>query len=260
MPLTATLERPNRDEALLSVRDVCVQYGAQEVLDHVDFDVPRGDFVGIVGPNGGGKTTLLKAALGLVPTSCGEVRLFGQPLRRFRDFSRIGYVPQNVVHVDARFPATAFEVAALGRVGRRGLFRRLTDEDRSVALAAMQDVGVAHLADRLIGTLSGGQRQRVFLAKALASEPELLVLDEPTTGVDPKAREDFYGLLDRLNHDRGITLILVSHDTQAVALSAHRLIAVNRTIVFDGDPHAFERQGGFGAAYDIHLHHHGVPP
>lgn len=251
------LKHKPSEDVPICLHDVCVRFGSAQVLDHVTLDIKKGEFVGIVGPNGGGKSTLLKAALGLVRTNCGESRLFGTSAERFHDWGRIGYVPQNVVHVDARFPATAFEVAMLGRVGPRGLFRRIREEDREKTREAMREVGVEHLADRLIGTLSGGQRQRVFLAKALASEPELLILDEPTTGVDPQAREEFYKLLDHLNHDHDMTLLLVSHDTQAIALSAHRLVAVNRTVVFDGDPHRFEEEGGFANAYDIHLHHGG---
>ena len=244
---------------VIDARDVCVRYGEQHVLDHVSLRVDPGEFVGIVGPNGGGKSTLLRAVLGLAPTTCGEVRLFGQPLKDLRERERIAYVPQNVVHVDARFPVTALEVALMGRAARRGLVRGYGAADREKALAAMREVGVERLADRPIGNLSGGERQRVFLAKALAGEPEALILDEPTTGVDANAREEFYRLLDRLNHERGMTLVLVSHDTQAIALTAHRLVAVNRAIVFDGSPQAFEAGGGFGAAYDIHLHHGEVP-
>ena len=252
-----TPRRAAAGEAPLVIEDVCVSYGDVRVLDHANLEVKRGDFVGIVGPNGGGKSTLLKAALGLVPTTCGGSRLFGTPVKRFREFERVGYVPQNAVHVDPRFPATALEVALLGRVGRRGVLRRMRQEDRDATRRAMAEVGVEHLADRRIGTLSGGERQRVFLAKALASEPELLILDEPTTGVDPRARESFYHLLDHLNHDHGLTTVLVSHDTQALAMVVHRLVAVNRAIVFDGPPAEFEKQGGYGAAYDIHLHHGG---
>ena len=248
--------RPVDGAPVVDIEDVCVRYGELQVLDHVSLQIDAGEFVGVVGPNGGGKSTLLKAALGRAPTTCGEARLFGTPSTKFRDFARIGYVPQNVVHVDTRFPTTAFEVVMLGRVGRRGLFHRLTSEDRRIARRAMEEVGVENLSDRMIGNLSGGQRQRVFLAKALAAEPELLILDEPTTGVDPRARDSFYKLLDHLNHDHGMTLLLVSHDTQAVAMCCHRLVAVNRSIVFDGAPQAFEAQGGFGAAYDIQVHHH----
>lgn len=249
---------PHETEPDIELRDVCVRYGDVQVLDHVALRVARGEFVGIVGPNGAGKSTLLKAALGLAPTTCGEALLFGTPVARFHAFERIGYVPQHAVHVDTRFPATAFEVALLGRVGRRGLLRRLTSDDRASTLQAMEEVGIAHLAERRIGTLSGGERQRVFLAKALAAEPEALILDEPTTGVDPRAREEFYRLLDHLNHDHHMTIVLVSHDTQALSLVVHRLVAVNHTIVFDGAPQDFEARGGFGAAYDLQLHHGGV--
>lgn len=249
---------PHDTAPAMELQDICVRYGETQVLDHVGLRIEHGEFVGIVGPNGGGKSTLLKAALGLVPTTCGEARLFGRPVAKFREFERIGYVPQYAIHVDARFPATALEVALLGRVGRRGLLRRLNADDRQATLEAMGEVGIAHLADRRIGALSGGERQRVFLAKALAAEPEMLILDEPTTGVDPRAREDFYRLLDHLSHDHDMTIILVSHDTQALSLVVHRLVAVNHTVVFDGAPQAFEAQGGFGAAYDLHMHHGGA--
>ena len=245
---------------VLEWRDVCVRYDDVQVLDHVALRIDKGEFVGVVGPNGGGKSTLLKAGLGLVPTSCGEVRLFGEPSPRARDVARIAYVAQNAIHVDPRFPVTAFEVVLMGRTARRGLFRRLTQEDRDLAREAMREVGVEALADRLVGTLSGGERQRIFLAKALASQPEALILDEPTTGVDPAAREDFYRLLDHLNHHHGMTLVLVSHDLGAITLAAHRLVAVNRRIVYDGDPSRFHDSGGYGGAYGMKVHHHGHHP
>lgn len=256
-PHTTPAPAPHVDEPLVSVRDICVVYGTQSVVDHVSLDIRAGDFVGLVGPNGGGKTTLLRAMLGLAPLHCGEVRLFDTPLGRFRNHERLSYVPQHVVHVDKSFPATAFEVVLLGRAARRGIGRRYTKLDRQKAHDALEEVGVAHLANRPIGALSGGQRQRVFLAKALASDPELVILDEPMTGVDPKARERFYQLLHHLNLDHNLTILLVSHDTQAIALSAHRLVALNRSIVYDGRPEDFEAQGGFGATYDMNIHHPG---
>jgi zinc transport system ATP-binding protein len=226
--------------APIEVRDLCVSYGGDElVLDGVSLRIETGDFVGVVGPNGSGKTTLLNAILGLVRTTNGTVRLYGTPLTKFRDWPRVGYVPQNASQVDPRFPATALEVALLGRVARRGLCRWLGAEDREKARKAMGEVGVADLAARLIGDLSGGQRQRVLLAKALAGDPDLLILDEPTTGVDPESRASFYELLDHLNHDHGLTVVLVSHDTGAIASSAHRIVAVNRRIVFDGPADRF---------------------
>lgn len=247
--------------AAIGLRGLCVDYGEQRALEDATLDIAPGEFVGIVGPNGAGKTTMLKAAVGLVRASRGEVALYGEPLARFRDWARVGYVPQNASHVDARFPATALEVARLGRVARRGLLRALTGEDRRKALAAMEEVGVADLADRMIGTLSGGQRQRVLLAKALAGDPDMLLLDEPTTGIDPDARASFYQLLDHLNHDHDMTIVLVSHDTEAIARSAHRIVAVNHRIVFDGPAasyleHERELTAGFRLTHEKDPHRH----
>ncbi|HEX2022186.1 MAG TPA: metal ABC transporter ATP-binding protein, partial [Candidatus Thermoplasmatota archaeon] len=220
-------------DVVLEIRGVCVDLGGQRVLDHVDLVVRRGEMVGIAGPNGGGKTTLVRAALGLAPVRCGDVRLFGAPLPAARALRRVGYVPQNAAHVDASFPATAEEIVRLGRVAPRGLLRRLGPEDRRLALEAMREVGVEDLRARRIGEMSGGQRQRVLLARALAGEPDLLVLDEPTTGVDPQAREEFTDLLRRLHRERGLTILLVSHDTDVLAHAADRLVVVDRTIQHD---------------------------
>lgn len=255
--MTGSEEEP---PVVISLHDVCVDRGHERVIDNIHLDIRQGEFVGIVGPNGGGKTTMVRAALGLLPVSCGEVHLMGTPIERFRDWDRIGYVAQHAVHVDQRFPASVEEVVLMGRAGRRGLFRTYNDEDRRKAHEALEAVGVADLAHRRIGALSGGQRQRVFLAQALAREPDLLILDEPTTGVDPDARESFYDLLDHLNHDDGLTVILITHDNQAVSLVAHRMIALNRAVVYDGAPAAFEEKGGYGAAYGIELHHHAHEP
>jgi zinc transport system ATP-binding protein len=240
---------------VLDLRDVCVHYGVDCALDGATLEVQAGDFVGIVGPNGGGKTTLLRAALGLVPARGGSVRLFGADVASFSEWPRVGYVPQNVGHVDTQFPATAFEVALLGRVARRGLFHRLTALDHERTMHALEEVDATHLAQRRIGSLSGGERQRVFLAKALAGEPELLVMDEPTTGVDPKARADFYRLLDHLNHEHALTILLVSHDSEAIVQSAHRIVAVNRRIVFDGTPAEFRAKEGLASVYGFDIRH-----
>lgn len=221
-------------EAAVEAQGVRVRFGQDVVLDGIDLRVDAGDFVGILGPNGAGKSTLLRALLGLVPLAGGEVRLLGEPLRGLGDRARIGYVPQHAGHIDPAFPATALEVVLLGRVGRRGLLRRLTRADRAAALKALDDVGLSDQARDRVGTLSGGQRQRVLLAKALAGEPQLLFLDEPTSSVDPSAREHFLALLDKLNHDRGLTLVVVSHDAEAMLHSAHRLVVLNRRVLYDG--------------------------
>lgn len=239
---------------VLEARGVCVRYGDEDVVEDATFTVEAGEFVGIVGPNGGGKSTLLRALLGLVPVHAGELRVWGEEPRRFRAWERLGYVPQHAVHLDVRnFPATVFEVALLGRAARRGAFRRFTAEDKARAREALRRVGMDAQADRRIGELSGGQRQRAFLAKALAGEPELLLLDEPTTGVDPAARQGFLGLLDHLNHEEHVTVVLVSHDTPSLLLSAHRILALNKRLVYDGPPGGLE--AGLGPVYDLALTH-----
>jgi zinc transport system ATP-binding protein len=246
----------NAKACVLGAEDVTVRYGATTALDGVSLRVENGEFVGLVGPNGSGKSTLVRTLLGLVEPDEGQTCCCGRPIHRFEDWSRVGYVPQDAVHVDPKFPASVLEVALLGRVAERGLVNRWTDEDREAAHAALERVGIGHLADRSIGTLSGGERQRAFLAKALASDPDLLLLDEPMAGVDAAAREDFYNLVDDLNHAEGLTILLVSHDLPAVRMCCHRLVALNQRVVFDGSPRDFEDEGGLSDAYDMHVSHH----
>jgi zinc transport system ATP-binding protein len=239
----------------LELHDVSVDYGHDQALVGASLRIDQGEFVGILGPNGAGKSTLLRAALGLVRPRTGSVKLFGKPLAAFDEWVRVAYVSQNASHVDGQFPATALEVVLLGRVARRGLFRWLGAEDHAMALEALKEVDAAHLADRRIGTLSGGERQRVLLAKALCGAPDLLFLDEPTTGVDPGARADFYQLLDHLNHDHDLTVVLVSHDTEALVHSAHRIVAVNRKIVYDDTSERFREQERIGDLYGLAITH-----
>lgn len=241
----------------IDVRNLTARYGDTLALDEISLQIHPGDFVGIVGPNGSGKTTLLRTILGLKSPAAGSVRIYGECPGCTAAYRRVGYVPQNATQTEQAFPASALEIVLLGRVGQRGLLRRLTGQDRRIAREALDRVGVADLADRPIGELSGGQRQRVFLAKALASRPDLLILDEPTTGVDPQARESFYNLIDRLNHDDGLTIVLVSHDTQVMQSVAHRVVVLNQRLLFDGTPSELEAAGGFDAFYDLHVHHGG---
>ena len=172
---------------VLDVRELCVNLGGQRVLSDVTFAVRAGEFVGISGPNGGGKSTLVRAVLGLAPTCCGDVRLFDAPVGP-AVLRRIGYVPQHAAHVEHGFPATAKEVVAMGLTATRSWpWQRRVRRPEAIE-EALKATGVADLARRRIGEMSGGQRQRVLLAKALVARPDLLILDEPTTGVDAAAR------------------------------------------------------------------------
>jgi zinc transport system ATP-binding protein len=223
------------DDPIVQLEHVRVAFQDLLVLEDVSLAVAPGDFLAIIGPNGAGKTTLLKVILGLVRPASGNVRVFGKaPWELNGERRRIGYVPQ-VLSVDLNFPVRVSEAVLMGRYGRIGLVHRPLSDDRAAAHRAMDRVGIADLADRPIARLSGGQRQRVFLARALANDPDLLLLDEPTTGVDVAATESLYELL-RVLHEEGMTILVVSHDVGVVASYVDGVACVNRRLVAHGRP------------------------
>jgi zinc transport system ATP-binding protein len=205
------------------------------VLSDVALAIERAEFVAVAGPNGGGKTTLVRVALGLERPTRGEALLFGQPAYRFDRREALGYLAQRAqLGLDA--PATVREVVTAGRLPRAGLVGRLRGGDRERVAEAISRVGLTHVADRPLQRLSGGQQQRAFIAKALAADPELLVLDEPTTGVDVEAQEALAALLERLHRELEVTILYVSHEFGAIERFVERLVLVRREIVFDGPP------------------------
>jgi len=214
-------------EKILEFRNVSFSYGRQPAVDKATFSIEKGDFVGMIGPNGAGKTTVVKLMLGLLQPDSGSIKVFGSEISQFHDWQKVGYVPQKATNFDQNFPASVFEVASMGRVSKAGLTRQLSKEDNEAVERALGVAGISNLRNNRIGDLSGGQQQRVFIARALASEPELLILDEPTVGVDQKAQHDFYVLLGRLNRERGMTLVLISHDVGVVAKNAGKIACVN---------------------------------
>jgi zinc transport system ATP-binding protein len=204
---------------IIEMKDLDFAYGGEAVLEDVNLTVRHKDFIAIIGPNGGGKTTLLKLALGLLTPVKGTVRVDGKSPQEASPC--IGYVPQ-VVHTNRSFPITAIDVVAMGkRDPKKRLFRR-SAANRRDALAALDRLEMAAHADKKIGMLSGGQRQRVFIARALVSQPKLLLLDEPTASIDTKGQADFYRLLRELNQD--MTVLVVSHD----------LLVISRYVKKDG--------------------------
>jgi zinc transport system ATP-binding protein len=219
---------------IIELEEVTVRFQNFIALENVTLQVRRGDFLAVIGPNGSGKTTLLRAILGLVQPTHGSVRLFGKAPCDFSEWSRIGYVPQ-IARIDPRFPIRVFDVVLMGRYGQVGLIRRPSRRDREAAKTALDRVGLIDLADRQIGRLSGGQRQRVLVARALAAEPELLILDEPTSGVDVTTTESMFELLGRF-HRQGMTVIVVSHDVGVVAQHVSTVACLNRTLVAHGRP------------------------
>jgi len=223
---------------VVELRDVSFAYpGGMPVLERVDLVIEEGEFVAVAGPNGGGKTTLIRIALGLERPRRGEALLFGQPAQSFTARRRLGYLAQRTtLGIDA--PATVREIVSAGRLPVRGLLRRFTSEDRRAVEAAIERVGLAAVAEQPVQRLSGGQQQRAYIAKALAGRPDLLVLDEPTSGVDVEAQEAFARLLAELKSELGVTIVYVSHEFGAVESFVERIVLVRREIVFDGAPDA----------------------
>jgi zinc transport system ATP-binding protein len=232
------MQQVNHTHTIIQLESVCFSYTNEEVIKDVSVEIHKGDYVGIVGPNGGGKTTLLKLMLGLIKPNDGNVSLFGKEIAAFKDWSKIGYVPQKTT-VETNFPVSVEEVVAMGRYGRKGLFHFPNKADKEKTHQALKQVDMFEYKDRQISDLSGGQQQRVFIARALATEPEVIFLDEPTVGVDVKTQKQFYKLLRKLNKELSLTLVLISHELDVVAHEATELVYINRTLEYYGDPNEF---------------------
>jgi len=233
-------------DAVIELTGVDFGYTATPVVEDVSLRIEAGEYVAVVGPNGSGKSTLMKLMLGLLRPDEGTARLFGEPAHAFDDGSRIGYVAQ---HASAakEMPITVREVVKMGRFPHVG-FGRLDDEDWRIVDRALDTVGMDAFADRRVTQLSGGQRQRAFIARALAGEADLLVLDEPTVGVDAESVDAFYDLLDALNRD-GITVLLIEHDLGAVVERAERVVCLNRRVYFDGAATEFVESDALARAF-----------
>ena len=227
---------------LLEAGGVSFSYGRQQVLDDVGLAVNAGEFVALVGPNGSGKSTLLRILLGSLQPSAGSVKLLGSPPDGLRERGRLGYVPQRPA-LSPDVPATVEELVSAGRLARRGWWRPFTREDRRAVRHAMESVDLAELAAHPLAALSGGQQQRAFIARAFASEPELLVLDEPIAGIDAESQRRFRDSLVHLIRDHGSGVLLVSHELSAVSGDIDRVVVLKRRVLFDGPPGDLEREG-----------------
>jgi len=239
---------------VLYLEDVWAGYDGRPVLEGINLSVKERDFVGIIGPNGGGKTTLLRVMLGLIRPTRGRVRVLGQSTARGRRF--VGYVPQQV-DFDRDFPINVWDVALMGRLGRRGLLRRYTPQDRHAVTRALQQVEMLDAKDRPIGELSTGQRQRVYIARALATEPQILFLDEPTASVDSQVTTSIYELLQRLNEH--VTILLVSHDMSVISSYVKTVGCLNRRLFYHESKEITPEmlEGAYHCPIDLIAH--GVP-
>jgi zinc transport system ATP-binding protein len=216
------MNRKDMNDDIVIIEDVTFAYNGQMVLENVNMAIRPGDFIAMIGPNGGGKTTLLKLILGLLKPNRGSIRVMGDSAEKAS--RHIGYVPQDA-HMNRHFPISALDVVMMGRLkpGRRF---KTTDKDRRVVLDALERMEMAAYADTRIGKLSGGQRQRVFIARALVTKPRLMLLDEPTAGIDSKGQADFFQLLKKLNTE--MTILIVSHDLLVISTYVKSVACVNR--------------------------------
>lgn len=214
---------------VISLNHVWVKYNKNPVLEDINLIVYEGDFIGLIGPNGGGKTTLLKLILGLISPYQGSVKIMGKQVASGRQ--HIGYVPQ-VLEFDREFPVKVADVVRMGRLGKRRLLHRYNAKDEAIVNRSLEKVGIVKLRDRPIGQLSGGQRQRVYIARALASEPHILLLDEPTASVDFRIKSSIYELLKDVN--KHITILMISHDIGAISTYVKTIGSLNRRLFYHG--------------------------
>jgi len=240
-------------KTVVEIRDVSVRYPRGVLaLDGINIDVNDKDLIALIGPNGAGKSTLLKVILGLIKPTTGSVRLLGSE-DLTKNLKYVGYVPQSAIARDANLPFAVFETVMLGRTPQAGLLHGVGAKDRQKVEEMLKLFGIFDLKTRKIGQLSGGQSQRVFLAKAMVADPKLLLLDEPTSGVDTTSKTEFYSTLERLNKETGVTVILCSHDIGVITKIANRVLCINRSQFFCGE------NADFHASTEIHkMYNHPV--
>lgn len=247
---------------IFDVKNLNFRARGQDILSNISLEIFNGEYIAIIGPNGGGKTTLIRMLLGLdIPTN-GHIKIFGKKLKNFKDWNKIGFVPQRAAQVDQNFPATALDIVKMGRTSKRKLFARESEDDVRAVDDAMFKMDILDLKDKMVGTLSGGQRQRVMIARALASNPEILILDEPNTGVDIASQQNFYALLAKLNKEDKITIVFITHDIGVIADDIGRLFTINQKAIICNDPKEAlsceEMSDLYGiSAHLVHNHKHG---
>lgn len=251
--MTESMQAPTK--SILRIEDMWAGYDGEAVLKDIQFEMFAGDYVGIIGPNGGGKTTLIKVILGLLPVMRGSVSVLGQSPVQARD--RLGYVPQ-VSRTDRDFPISVWDVVRMGRE-KAGFFgvRPLSAQDKQAIERALGQADVLDLAKRSFNELSGGQRQRVLIARALATNPEILVLDEPTANVDGQSTARLYDLLAELN--QSLSILLVSHDLMAISTHVKTIACVNRKMVYHNEKVLTQEMMDLGYECPVELLAHGVP-
>jgi len=239
----------------VEIKNLYGGYDHETVLEDINLTIRENDFIGLIGPNGGGKTTLLKIILGLLPPKKGSVHVMGQPPQRGRQ--HIGYVPQFAIF-DSDFPISVYDVVKMGRLSGKRVFKRLTDKDDDIVEEKLAWIDLLDYKNRGIRELSGGQRQRVYIARALATEPEVLLLDEPTISIDFESRTKIYELLHNINQ-QGVTILLVSHDLNVISSYVKTIGCLNRNFHYHGKKEITEEMLKAGYNCPVDLIAHGLP-
>lgn len=251
--VSALQKRANRMNSILEVNHLSFAYGSQPILSDVSFSLKRGDFTAIIGVNGAGKSTLMKLLLGELMPQQGEIKLFGQELSQFHSWSKIGYVPQNGTAASENFPATAEEIVRANLYSQTGFLHFFGKRQREQTRKALEAVNMLPYAKRMLSELSGGQQQRVMLARVLAANPQMMLLDEPTTGVDAQTVQALYELLAQLNREIGLTIIMITHDIAGAMDTVNRVFCLEEGSLLELNHQQLHDEAK-------HRHKHPIPP
>ncbi len=244
-------------EYAVEIEGLTVKFGTNIILEDITMKILKEEIFSLVGPNGSGKTTLLKTIMGFIKPFKGVIKIFGKSPAKIKNSGKIGYLPQ-IKHYDFNYPVNVFDVVAMSRYAKKKIFEKLTDRDKEIITESIDKVGMSDYRNHHFGSLSGGQKQRVLIARALSVEPEILILDEPSTGLDVVAQDSFYSLLVRIRDELKLSIILVSHDIGSVSLFVDKIACLKRRIHFHGKPeecipsHALEEVFGKNMTFLLH--------
>jgi zinc transport system ATP-binding protein len=253
------MQNIDHSKNIIEIKNINFSYdGKTNILEDINLEIHKGDYVGIIGPNGSGKSTLLKLILGLLKKQKGEIKIFGEDITKFKNKRRIAYIPQKAIFFDNYFPATVYDVIEMSI--NKKYFREKNLSTKERIQEVLEKVAVFDLKDRNIAELSGGQQQRVFIARALVNDPNIIFLDEPTTGIDQKNKNDFFELLKKLNQKEEKTIVLISHDIEKITEEVMHIICINKNLVCHTTPEDFIKQSKtknlLGENIKIITHHH----
>jgi zinc transport system ATP-binding protein len=253
------MQNINHNDNIIEIKNVNFSYDNKiNVLENIHLEIHKGDYVGIIGPNGSGKSTLLKIILGLLKQKTGEIKIFGVNINKFSEHRRIAYIPQKAILFDSYFPATVYDIIEMSI--NEKYFKKNKISVKEKIKEVLEKVSIFDLKDKNIAELSGGQQQRVFIARALINDPEIIFLDEPTTGIDQKSQNEFFELLKNLNQKENKTIILISHDINKITEEVMHVVCINKNLVCHTTPEDFMLQSKtknfMGENVKIITHHH----